>query len=55
MSYRDVQGIAHRVRDELGLNKADIVLKSEDLEAYRATVREDQLKKPAPGPLRHIR
>lgn len=55
VSYRDVQGIAHRVRDELGLNKGDIVLKSEDLEAYRATVREDQLKKPAPGPLRHIR
>ncbi|EED84085.1 predicted protein [Postia placenta Mad-698-R] len=55
VSYRDVQGIAHRVRDELGLNKGDIVLKSEDLEAYRATVREDQLKKPAPSPLRHIR
>jgi len=56
VSYRAVRDTVQRVREELGVEpRGEIVLKTEDYDTYKATVREEQLKKPAPGPLRHIR
>jgi len=56
VSYRQVRDIVQGVRNELGVEpKGEIVLKSEPLEPFKALVKEEQLKSPAPGPLRHIK
>ncbi|KZT00209.1 NAD(P)-binding protein [Laetiporus sulphureus 93-53] len=54
-SYREIRDIVQRVREELGVQpKGEIVIKSQDYETFRAKVREEEIKSPAPGPLRHI-
>ncbi|EPS98925.1 hypothetical protein FOMPIDRAFT_1024474 [Fomitopsis schrenkii] len=56
VSWREVRDIVQRVRVELGVQPAgDIKLDSVDLAAFKENLRKEQLEKPKPGPLDHLR
>lgn len=56
VSYREVRDIVQRVRAELGVQPAgEIKLQSLDLAAFKENLKKEQLEKPKPGPVEHLK
>ena len=56
VSVREVRDIVQRARDEFGVQPAgEIKLQSVDLAAFKENLRKEQLEKPKPGPVDHLK
>ncbi|KZT68006.1 NAD(P)-binding protein [Daedalea quercina L-15889] len=56
VSWRQIRDIVQKVRDELGVEpRGEIKVQGTDLAPFREKLRKEQLEKPKPGPIDHIK